>query len=81
LPTASRTPWPPVLLLAKAFERAAVSGDHAASEFLLADRVGELFRGDGPRFGDLVERLRHFPTRPRILMGNDDRRRLEAMPG
>ena len=72
-------PLPGVLLLAKAFERAAIRGDRHGAEFLLP-RLGRLFRGDGPRFGDLVARWRR-PDPPDDPRSPDDLRRLEAMPG
>src|SRR5204863_8773296 len=71
-------PLPGVLLLAKAFAAVAACGDGAAAELLLP-RLRRLFRGDGPRFGDLVERMHRPPADD--PHGPEDVRRLEAMPG
>ena len=72
-------PLPAVLLLAKAFELAAARGDVGAAELLLP-RLYRLFRGDGPRFGDMVQRLQK-PVPPDDPHGTDHLRRLEALPG
>ncbi|MFL5340170.1 MAG: hypothetical protein ACJ8F7_08455, partial [Gemmataceae bacterium] len=72
-------PLPSVLLLAKAFELAAARGDVTAAELLLP-RLVRLFRGDGPRFGDLASRLQQ-PAPPDDPRGADAQRRLEALPG